>query len=285
MKKSALLALSFAVLFAANEPSAFKAGDLNSNNPYGLTPTEQHIYSNTQQIKQLRSRLYGLEQRVTSLEEKVDGLKSVVEGIDERLNQLKKERGSKDLEAQIAALRTDLNESVEVQKSNYAQIKKVLKEMSSLIDKISASYVTKDELEAKLSKIYALLKKENLTKKSGSQLYKEARAAYKQKRFGKAKELFLASADKKYKPATSNFYAGESCYYLKDYACAVNHYKKSASLYQNASYMPTLLLHTAISLERLGQKKEAKKFYSSVVKLYPKSKAARIAKKNLKKLK
>ena len=284
MKKLAFFSFFFAALFAANEPSAFEAGDLNREHPYGLTPAERHIYTNTQQIKRLSSRLYSLEQRVSNLEEKMDGLKSVVEGIDESLNQLRKERGSKDLEAQIEALRADLNQSVEVQKSNYAQIKKVLEEMSSLIDKINESYVTKEELDRRLFSILAQLQKERLSKKSGYQLYKEARAAYKQKNFEKAKELFLASANKRYKPATSNFYAGESCYYLKEYDCALTHYKKSASLYQNASYMPTLLLHTAISLDRLGRKKEAKKFYTSVIKLYPKSKAAHIAKRYLKKL-
>jgi TolA-binding protein len=48
--------------------------------------------------------------------------------------------------------------------------------------------------------------------------------------------------------------------------------------------MPTLLLHTGVSLERLGNKKEAKRFYQSLVALYPKSKAAALAKKNLSKM-
>ncbi len=284
MKKGILLFIAV-LLFGASEPSAFEAGNLDSPNPYGLTPAEKKIFNNAQEIKQLKKRLFNVEQKLSSVEEKVDGLQSVVEGIDETLNKLKKEGGSKEVQTEIVQLRQDLNVSLELQKKNFDQIKKVLKEMSTLIDHINNTYVSKSELKSELNKIYTLLHKKKIESKSGSKLYQEARSAYKRGKYVEAYDLFVAAAQKKYKPAASNFYAGESCYYQKKYDCAVEHYKKSASLYQNASYMPTLLLHTAVSLERLGQKEEAKKFYSSVVKLYPKSKAAAIAKKNLKKLK
>ncbi|NPA64156.1 MAG: tetratricopeptide repeat protein [Epsilonproteobacteria bacterium] len=268
----------------ANEPSVFEAGNLDSEQPYGLTPAERKIYENSQQIKRLRKDLFTLHQRVESLEEKIDGLKSVVEGLDENLNRFRK--GPKeDYAPQIARLRADLNESIEIQKENNAKIRKILQQMSSLIDRINASYVSKKELQSELAKIYALLDKKGRTSdklhtsKNGAQLYKEAHQAYRRKEYKKAAELFEAAAQKHYKPAASNFYIGESCYYTKDYACAVRHYKKSASLYQNASYMPTLLLHTAISLDRLGKKEEAKRFYGSVIKLYPDTKAAALAKK------
>ncbi len=282
-----LLALcAAAALLSAAEPSVFAAGDLESDQPYGLTSTEKKIYQNSQEIKTLKKQLFDLRQRVNGLEEQVEGLKSVVEGIDESLNRLRRGEGgaSGDVEAQIAALRADLNESIRIQQQNNAQFKQVLGEMGKMVDKIAADYVSKAELKRELDKIYALLKQERVSKKSGAQLFKEAKSAYAKKRYDEAKELFAAAAKKGYKPATSNFYIGESCYYTKDYACAVEHYKTSASLYQKASYMPTLLLHTAISLERLGQKDEAKKFYDSVIKLYPKSKSAQIAKERLKKL-
>ena len=271
-------------LLGANEPSVFEAGNLDNPTPYGLTPAEKKIHENARRIDRLQKQLFSLQQRLNALDEKVDGLKSVVEGIDERINQLRRgERGGENMQAELMALRADLNASIAAQKENNAQIKKVLREMSGLIDKIASSYVTHAELKSELDKIYALLKKRR-SSKSGAELFKEGYAAFKKGQYDRAKELFLSSIDKHYRPAASSFYVGESCYYQKDYSCAVKYYKKSASLYQNASYMPTLLLHTAISLDRLGDKEEAKKFYSSVVKLYPKSKAATIAKKNLKKL-
>ncbi len=271
-------------LLMAGEPSVFEAGNLDSANPYGLTSTEKHILQNKKSIEQLRSRLYTIETKVNSLEERVTGLGSVVEGLDENLRQLKLQlKNQKSVDPQeLEILKNDLNKSVEIQKSNFDQIKTVLKELSSLIDHINTTYVTKEELNQRLDKLYKLIKSEKLSKKSGAQLYKEARKAYRQKRYDKAIELFKAAINKHYKPATSNFYIGESCYYTKNYSCAIQHYKKSASLYQNASYMPTLLLHTAISLERLGKRKEAKTFYRNLINLYPNSKAAKYAKKRVK---
>ncbi|HHH51860.1 MAG TPA: tetratricopeptide repeat protein, partial [Campylobacterales bacterium] len=76
-------------------------------------------------------------------------------------------------------------------------------------------------------------------------------------------------------------YLGEIAYYTKNYPQAIRYYKKSASLYNSASYMPILYLHTAIALARDGQKEQARNFFQFVVDSYPNTKAANIAKKNL----
>ncbi len=286
MKK--LLLLSIAAALFASEPSAFEAGDLSAPNPYGLTKDEKAIWQNKQAIKDLRQKLYILQSKTDSLEQKLSGLQSVVEGVDERCKRIEQNLSQpqeSDLKSQVALIQKDLNTTITVQKENFTQIKKILKELSSMIDQINEQYVPKSQFQSELKKIYALIEKKSLSSKSGAQLYKEARAAYRGHRYKEAKRLFEASASKKYKPATSHFYAGESCYYTKQYECALEHYKKSASLYAKSSYMPTLLLHTAISLERLGDKKNAKKFYTNLIKLYPKSKSAKIAKDRLKKLK
>ena len=282
MKK--LLFLGVALALFASEPSAFEAGDLDAPSPYGLTKEEKAIWQNKQAIKDLRQKLYLLQNRSETLEQKLSGLQSIVEGIDERCRKIEK-RSDSDLRSQITLLQKDLNSTVTIQKENFAQIKKILKELSSMIDQINENYVPKSQFQSELKKIYALIEKKTILSKSGAQLYKEARAAYKAHKYDEAKKLFEASAAKRYKPATSHFYAGESCYYTKRYRCALEHYKKSASLYAKSSYMPTLLLHTAISLERIGDKKNAKKFYTNLIKLYPKSKSAQIAKERIKRLK
>ncbi len=272
-------------LFAvADEPSAFEAGNLDSPNPYGLTKSEKAILANKKEIDTIKKSVYSMQSKLNTLQEKVAGIESIVEGLDEGFNEIKKELKSsknEEISQEIALLKKDLNATVSMQKENFKQIRIILKEITSMIDKINATYVSKNELKKELQKIFQQLGKNSLKSLSGSKLYQMAHRAYKKKDFAKARELFEMSAAKQYKPAASNFYAGESCYYSKDYACAVEHYKKSASLYAKASYMPTLLLHTAISLEKLGQKKEAKKFFNTLIKLYPKTKAAKIAKKHI----
>jgi len=65
--------------------------------------------------------------------------------------------------------------------------------------------------------------------------------------------------------AASNYYLGEIAYYTKNYQDAYFYFKKSAGLYDKASYIDTLLLHTAISLEKTGDKAQAKIFYQTVI--------------------
>ncbi len=284
MKRILSLA-SLALMALAQEPSAFEAGNLNAPNPYGLTPQERAIYQNKKDIKQIKTRLYTLQSEVQNLKERISGIESLVEGIDQSLNQMRHERQSEQNETSIssqtiATLQKDLNTSIAIQKENYAKIRRILKELTSMVDHINSTYVSRAELKKALEKIYAFIGRKQL---SGRELFLRARAAYKKHHFKEAKEYFTAAIQKRYKPATSHFYIGESCYYMHDYACAVVHYKKSATLYAKSSFMPTLLLHTAISLERLGKEEEAQKFYHTLLRLYPHSKAAAIAKKRVKK--
>lgn len=286
--------IAFLVVAGANEPSAFGGGkEIATPIPptapsYTLTTTEEDIVANKKEIENLKKRFFELQTQFNSLKERLAGLESVVEGLDEELNLLKKEFKKADnnkISQEIALLRKDFNTTIALQKENFEKIKSILKQLTSMIDKINASYVTKDEFQKELTRIYAKLGETPpqpiATIKDASKLYQLARAAYKKGDYKRAKELFDKAIEKKYKPATSSFYAGESCYYTKDYACALRYYRKSASLYRNAPYMPILLLHTGIALEKLGEKEKAKTFFKSVIQVYPKSKAAKIAKEHL----
>jgi len=74
---------------------------------------------------------------------------------------------------------------------------------------------------------------------------------------------------------------GEMYYKRKDYAKAISYFKKSSKLYAKASYMPRLMLHTAIAMQKTGDKKHAKAFFNAIMQKYPNSKEAREAKKYL----
>jgi len=298
------LLLSVSLSLFAKEPSAFEAGNLDSPSPYGLTTTEKYILQNKKDIDQLKKQNILTASKLQELEEKVEGLKSIIEGTDKNLNNLKlklnelleeKEKDKEDLKYKFSQLNEDLNKTITLQKENFSQIKNVLTELTSLIDSINSSYISKEEFKKEMDKVYSYIdkkvleikkasKKSSLLSKSGAYLFKEAKRLYKAKEYKKAKEYFLASKKKRYKPATSSFYIGEICYYQKDFSCAIEYYKKSVRLYSKSSFMPTLMLHTAISLEKTGQKVQAKLFYENLIKKYPKSKAAKIAKQNLKKL-
>ena len=54
------------------------------------------------------------------------------------------------------------------------------------------------------------------------------------------------------------------------------------TLYDKSSYLPKLLLHSAISFEKLGDDDNAQNFYNTIVDIYPESNEAKKASKKIK---
>ena len=275
-------------LFAAQvqEPSAFGAGNLDSPHPYGLNDDEKHILQNKRAIDRLQKTLLKQQQILERNSERIDGLQSILEGLTDKIRRYDETvKKVDDLNATVA----ELSKS---QQENFEQIRAVLKELGVMIDSINEKYVDKERFEA-LEKSFVdfknayerFMKKSDLNGKSNAVLFKEAKTLFAKKAYDEAALRFEHLIKSHYKPATSNYYLGEIAYRQGRYKTAIAHYKKSASLYDKSKFMPTLLLHTAISLQRIGDKKQVKQFYESLVQLYPKSSAARVAKKNLAKLK
>ena len=294
MCKYILILLLGIAAFAA-EPSAFGAGDLDAPNPYGLTSSEKVILKNKKEVKTLSTNVSFVKTELNDMQEKIDGIKSVVESQNNRIFKIEQsihkiKLGESNNTKELLALKNDLNATKELLIQNNQKVKLVLSELSSLIDSINSSYVSKDVLNQKLNQIQesfdkklALLDKKLAAKevlsKKGSVLFAEAKRNFERKNYTKAMELFQASIKKRYLPATSNFYLGEINYKTKHFAKAIEYYKRSISLYDKASFTPTLLYHTYISFSKLGDKKNAKKFKDILIAKYPKSKVAKLLNK------
>ncbi len=288
MKKLFLFIAAATLIWAAapQEPSAFGAGNLDSGNPYGLSEDEKHILANKKAIERLQKTLLRQQQILERNTERIDGMQSLLEGLNDRL------RRYEAVTKQMADLNRSVTALQETDEKNFRQIRAVLKELGAMIDSINDKYVDKERFDAleksflSFKKSYeSYIKKRDFSKKSKRAIFLEAKRLFSKKSYDAAAERFEYLIKSHYKPATSNYYLGEIAYRQGRYADAVTRYKKSASLYDKSSFMPTLLFHTAVSLQRLGKKSEAKKFYKSVIELYPKSKAASLAKRYLAKLK
>ncbi len=156
----------------------------------------------------------------------------------------------------------------------------ILKEVNSYLDKNQQKTIlNKEEPIKKISLIETLAKIESF------QILSDAKIFYKNKKFNDSKVRFKLLIDRNYKPATSNFYLGEISYNEDKYSGALEYYKTSVGLYDKASYMPTLLLHSAISCEKTNDIDNAKIFYNVLISGFVETKEAKIAKKNLVKLK
>ena len=284
-----LLGLSFA---GTREPSAFGAGNLDSSEPYGLSEDERHILKNRRAIEALQKALLKQQQTVQQNRERIDGLQSIREGWNGKIREFERSIGQiEDLNRSVSDLQAKTETLSKTQTENFEQIRTVLQELGTLIDSINEKYVDKERFSRlenaflEFKEAYeSFVKKADLSGKSNAEIFKEAKELFRKKSYTEAKRYFSYLIKNHYKPATSNYYLGEIAYRNGRYKDAIAYYKRSASLYDKSSFMPTLLLHTAISLQRIGDKEQARQFYNSLISLYPGSKAAAVAKKRLSKL-
>ena len=292
------------------EPSAFGAGNLNNAQPYGLTSSEKVILQNKKNLKKVVVKSNNQANEVDSLRERIDGLQTIIEGLsrksqENRLNL--KNLDQKNSEELLSANEYEKRLS-EVSQVNAQEIRNIeleikelkitISELSLLLDNLNKNYVSKDdfntlvgdfnkfkELVAKELKKSSAPKKSKIDKMSNAEIAKLAKQNYDKKYYTKSIEHYTYLIEKNYKPAFAHYMVGEMKYRRKNYSEAIAYFKKSASLYSKASYMPYLMLHTAVSMEKTGDKKNAKSFYKGIVTKYPNSDPAKTAKSKLSKMK
>jgi len=229
----------------------------------------------TEQRRAPLTTMAAMRQRIAEQDERIDGLTTIIEGLSASLNEMRSNGAN--------------STSNGTQGSDA-----LLQKLAGMIDEINANYVRRDELNKVLANgIKPTAKKktskststsDTLAGKSNATLYSEGVRHFVKNRYSEAKKRFTITDAKGYKPAASNYYLGEIAYYTKQYEDAIFYFKKSAGLYDKASYIDTLLLHTAISLDKTGEKSQARVFYENIIENYPTKKTAKIAKDRVKKL-
>lgn len=275
----------------ASEPSVFGAGDLNNPNPYGLTHEEKLIQENKKEIQGIAHKNSLQNAKVESVTERLDGLQAIIEGLSQSVNEQKIALSKlNELSRETNGTKTidELGKQNSVNSENILQMKTLLEELSHSVDTISASYVTKEEFSALVKQLKISLPAQNppVSKNmNNSAMEKEAKKLFSQKKYSEAQGYFEMMVQKKYKSAEANFWIGECHFEQKKYKEAVGYYKMSASENEKSSVMPTLLVHTAISMDKNGDQASAKAFYNAAISRYPGTGAADEAKEKLSKLK
>lgn len=285
------------------EPSAFGAGDLSNPKPYGLTSNEKVLLETNQKLHSVEVKSNRQDNKVDSIRERIDGFQSIIESLSRKFQDnkiaiqkledasLQKAQESNEYEQRLSALSQSNAQNID-------KLKVAMAELSKLIDTINSSYVSKDDfntLVSDVNKFKSVVAKElkitssssssKLDSMSNALVFKKANQYYSKKNYDKAIEYFSHSIEHQYKPATSHYMIGEIYYYKKNYADAISYFKKSASLYSRASYMPTLMLHTAIAMQKTKDIKNAKAFYNALISKYPNTKMAKKAKQQLSSIK
>lgn len=313
MKKYLPLLLVVTSLTVAEEVSVY--GDSSAS--YNLTSTEKHILKTQTSVSNLSSKLDEINSLVNSINSRLNGLESTYEGdsarLNSKLNELQKNGVSSDLGS---------NNDSTANQSDLNALKAALTKLTTLVNKINSEYVSSTELEKNMQQFVTREEFEAVKKAMGvktssvsptkttetksasiddsssstasigevktaedkAKLMNEAKKDYDAKAYNTAIPKYEKLIEVNYKPAENNFYLGEMWYKRKKYDTAISHFKKSAMLNDKAAYMPTLLLHSAISFENVKDKENAKSFYGTLIELYPNSSEAKEAKTKLSKL-
>lgn len=293
-----LAIILFSAFLRAEEPSAFGAGDLNNPNPYGLTREEKLFLENKKEIQGIASKSSLQNAKVESVAERLDGMQAIIEGLAQAQNEqkllLKKVTDSLSDQNRSQKIDTLINQN-NTDGENIIRLKALIEELSQTVDGINNAYISKEEFAALMKQLKiaiptssgskAVTSIETTKKVDNATLEKEGKKRLSQKNYSQAQEAFEAMIQKKYKLAEANFWIGEIYFDQQQYKEAMGYYKQSASENEKTIVMPTLLLHSGIALEKMGDVAKAKDFYGATVARYAGSGAAMEASKRLSKLK
>lgn len=282
MKKKFIFAALFGAVFLfSEEVSVFDAGNVNSENPYGLTENEQILLKNKQRLDQIQSSL-------RTQEDNIDGLRSVIEGTNKQISNL--EQRLSDVEIRATG-KSNSNKVSTINKQEITQMQDDIawiKEQIKIINSKLGNTITqqkKNDVDFKKKSDTQDIEnqtqnsqniKQN-TPKSSAEILKEADELYKNKNYTDAKGLYSTLKTAKFQPAKVNFMLGEIAYFEQDYNTALVYYKTSLNSSDKSEFMPKLLYHSAISLDKIGDTKNANKFYSYLKSKFPNSKEANAA--------
>lgn len=298
MKKIIFLVTLLGVTFSfSEEVSVFGAGNIVSTNPYGLTENEQVLLDSKKRIDQVIAKQ-------KSQEEDMIGLRSVVEGSQNQVSKL--ESRVSDLEIRTSGKVSNLansNTSV-ASKSDIDSLKKDIDELKKQVEAINQKLNIQGSVKKNSSPVAKTENKENISKSqtlnnldskkpSNNQvasapkkvvgfddmkpadIEKEAKALFEAKKYQDAKIYYDYLVSKNYKPAQTHFMLGQISFNQKSYANAIKSYQNSLKNSDNAPYVPELLLNSGVSLEKLGDKANADKFYTYLKTKYPNSSQAK----------
>jgi len=293
----ASLATIYSTFLLASEPSAFNAGNLDTPNPYGLTSAEKIVLENKKRLHTVLVKSNNQSYEVDSIRERIDGLQSIVESLSRKAQDNKRELkklSTENSEKLLSSNEYEKRISIAVENNT-----KLLNKISVLVDSINKDYVTKLEFNSlvkdvnKFKELVAIeLSKNNTPKEkkkkpakyektSNSDIAISAQVNFDKKYYTKAIEQYNYLINNSYKPAKAHYMIGEMNFRRKKYTDAIAYFKKSASLYSKASYMPTLMLHTAISMDKTGDTENAKTFFNAVISNYSNTQEATEAEEKL----
>ena len=143
MKKIINIAAILAATSIFAEVSVFDAGNINTDNPYGLTENEKVLLNNKKKVDRLDQNIGTMQSDVSLVQENIEGVKSLLDSINQRIlaietrvNELENGLNSQKATTakDIANLKSLIKANQTKQNEDVKKITTALSELTSLID-------------------------------------------------------------------------------------------------------------------------------------------------------
>ena len=235
-----------------------------------------------------------IEKQLINMDSRLDALERENVSLGKKLAKLEKEIKSirkVDFLVQLGDVQTNLNRlNGRLEEDSY-KLKKLRDEFNAYKYEREAFSARLSSLEDKLKDLERLLEEQReklrateFKLKGPKGIYNEALRLYKRGKYKNARELFkelLKAYPKSSLAGNAQFWIGETYFCEKRFEEAILAYQKVIKKYPKNIKVPGALLKQALSFELLGDKATAKVLLKQLIREYPKTKQAKIAKRKL----
>lgn len=248
---------------------------------------EPSAFENSSQDLQ-NDKILEIESKIKALETATEGIKSIYEGqaanindLNNKFNAIERANTNNENPTNLQEQVANNTKNIQTLTESLNSVSEAITEIKNLLGDIKQHEKQEDKKEQKQAPTIEFEK----DKTRRGEIFKEARKLLNAGKFDEAIARYNWFIEIKYKSAESYYMLGRIAYATNKYDDAIYYFKESATLDENASYMPRLMLNCANSLRVLNRTQDAKAFYNSLIKRFPKSSEAREAKKELQKIK
>ncbi|GEM_PF-4577966 len=168
----------------------------------------------------------------------------------------------------IAELRRGTNSAINLQNRNINILGAQINSLNALVASLNST-VQQANVERVLNADPEFAAIDSAKILSSAEVLRVANEAFEAKNFIKARELYQKVVSES--PFFVNFRLGEVAFFNKEYLTAISYYQKSLRENAKSEFMPTLLYHTAVSFEKVGQTADAYRFYTTLKTRFPES--------------
>jgi tol-pal system protein YbgF len=256
--------------------------------------------ASTSDVKAVRSELnQQIEEKLTAVDTKISALKKAQDDQSTAVASMRKGQ------ANTTADMSDLRDSVQQLRGQVETLKKDLARDSKKEDDYKEKI---DNILLKINFIENFLEigkkdtpgdasdknsstassKDSGKKQDKETMYSAAYQTFKEGHYSKAKSEFqnyLTAYPASEYSDNAQFWIGECYFFEKNYEKAILEYEKVVKNYAGGNKVPYALLKQGLSFQKLGDKTSAKLLLQQVIKNYPNTNQARIARSKLQELK